>query len=47
MREDALQQDEIVESFNEDNDIYDMLDVDIEGDSEEFRLALTPFFQAN
>jgi hypothetical protein len=47
MREDALQQDEIVESFNEDNDIYDMLDVDIEGDSEEFRLALTAFFQAN
>ena len=44
---DMLQQDEIVESFNDDNNIYKILGVDIEGDAEVFRLALTSFFQGN
>ena len=46
MREDVLQQDEIVVNLNDDNNAYDMPD-DIEGDAEELRLALAAFFQAN
>ena len=43
MREDVLQQNEVLESLGDDN-IYDMLDADIEEDAEDVRQALTVFF---